>query len=137
MTRTTPTLFLCAAVGALAAGCGGAASHAAEPTLASQAQPLALGTPATGAAASACDRTVWSFRPEVAGRYRFHAQSEVPMSLRLFSMSPDLYLDTGRTDAEGAVVDSDLETDTTYAVTMASTDCRATHYALSVELAER
>ena len=57
------------------------------------------------------------------------------MSLRLFSMSPDLYLDTGRTEGSTAHVEAVLHTDTAYAVTMASTDCRAAHYAIAVERA--
>lgn len=126
------TLFLCAA---LVAGCGGAVHHADEPTLASQAQPLSEDTPHTGDLASACDRTVWSFHPTTAGNYRFEAQSDVPMSLRLFSMSPDLYLDTGRTDGGTARLEAVLHTDTTYAITMASTDCRTAHFAMSVERA--
>lgn len=117
----------------LLAGCGGSVHHADEPTLASQAQPLAVGVPAQGDLASACDRTVWSFRPVERGDYRFRASSDVPMSLRLFSMGPDLYLDTGRTEDHVASVVATLETDTTYAVTMASTDCRPTDYTIAVE----
>jgi hypothetical protein len=133
MTKTTKITIHALFLGSFAiAGCGGAARHADEPTLASQAQPLTLDTAATGELASACDRTVWSFRPTSAGRYRFEAQSDVPLSMRLFSMAPDLYLDTGTTSAGTASVEESLETDTTYAVTLAGTDCRATHYAVRV-----
>lgn len=128
MNRPTPTLLLSIAL----AGCGGAVPHAAEPTLSSQAQPLALGTEVSGDAASACDRTVWSFQPTAAGDYRFEAQSDVPLSMRLFTMSPDLYLDTGRTDATGTSLEAALDADTTYAVTVAGTECRPTHYAIRV-----
>jgi len=130
MTTRTGYLFLCA----LALGCGGA-SHA-SPTLASQAHPLALGAAASGELASACDRTVWSFHPTSAGNYRFEAQSDVPMSLRLFSTDPDLYLDTGRTNERTATLEARLDPDATYAVTLAGTDCRATHYAISIASAD-
>lgn len=127
------TLFLCAG---LAAGCGGAIHHADEPTLASQAQPLAVATPAAGDVASACDRTVWSFSPSATATYRFDAHADVAMSLRLFSMSPDLYLDTGRTGADGAHLEARLDAGEHYAVTMASTECRAAHYEITVAQAD-
>jgi hypothetical protein len=119
--------------GLVVVGCG---ASRREPTLASQALPLALATSASGQLASACDRTVWSFQPETAGSYRFEATSEVPMALRLFSTSPDLYLETGRTDGGVARLEGELHPDTTYAVTLVGTDCRPTHYAMSVARAE-
>jgi hypothetical protein len=125
------TLFLCTA---MVAGCGGAVHHADEPTLASQAQPLAA--LAAGDVASACDRTVWSFSPTTTGTYRFDAHADVAMSLRLFSMSPDLYLDTGRTGEDGAHLEARLDAGEHYAVTMASTECRAAHYEITVAQAE-
>lgn len=129
MKPTIGTLFLCATV----AGCGGA-PRTAEPTLASRAQPLAA--TAAGDVASACDRTVWSFSPSATATYRFDAHADVAMSLRLFSMSPDLYLDTGRTDESGAHLEARLDAGEAYAVTMASTDCRAAHYEITVARAD-
>lgn len=126
MTKKIGALWVLAMV-----GCGGVAHHADEPTLASQAQPLG-DAPARAEMASACDRSVFSYRPTHAGRYRFEAQSDVPVSLRLFSMEPDLYLETGRTEGGTAHLDSTLDPDTTYAVTMAGTECRPAHVTLSV-----
>lgn len=122
-------------LGSTLAACGGV-QHASEPTLASQAQPLALAAPSSGELASACDRTVWSFAPGASGTYRFDAQSDVAMSLRLFSMSPDLYLDTGRTDESGAHLEARLDAGEHYAVTMASSECRAAHYEITVAQAD-
>jgi len=131
MTKTQ-TLFLCAAM----AGCGGTIHHAAEPTLAAQAHPITTTTPATGELASACDRTVWSFAPSQSGTYAFEVRSDAPMSLRLFSLSPELYLDTGRTESDVAHLQARLDAGESYAVTMASTECRASHYELTVARAD-
>ncbi len=128
----TKRMWMLGAIVAMVAGCGGAVHHADEPTLAARARPLSEQAPASAELASACDRSVWSFRPAQAGRYRFEAQSDVPVSLRLFSTNPDLYLETGRTEGGTARIESTLDPDTTYAVTMASTECRPAHVAMSV-----
>ncbi len=130
-TSTGRTLFLCTI---LLSGCSGAVHHADEPTLASQARPISESAPAHGELASACDRTVWSFAPTTAGLYRFEARSAVPLSIRLFSMSPDLYLDTGRTEADAASVEASLEPGESYAITLEGTDCRPTSYDITVAL---
>jgi hypothetical protein len=127
------TRWIASFLGLAVLGCG--ATHH-EPTLASQSRPLALAQSTTGELASACDRTVWSFQPETAGDYRFEATSDVPMALRLFSTSPDLYLETGRTEGGVARLEGALHPDTTYAVTLVGTDCRATHYAMTVARAD-
>ena len=58
------------------------------------------------------------------------------MSLRLFAMSPDLYLDTGRTESGAARLEARLDAGESYAVTMASAECRASHYELTVARAD-
>jgi hypothetical protein len=119
------------------AGCGAGPDRGAEePSLASQAQPISIEAPQAGQLASACDRSVFAFRPTERGNYRFEAVTDVPMSLRLFAMSPDLYLDTGTTDTSGARLEASLDAGESYAVTLAGTACEPTSFTVRVARAD-
>ena len=127
--RLVPTLLVPLALTACGATPGGGA---AEPALADAARPLTLEAPLAGELAPPCDRMVFSFRPTERGEYQFEARSEVPVAVRLFAMSPDLYLATGERDGDTSRVVSELEPETEYAVTVTPRECRAAPYTVAI-----
>ena len=137
MTRThaqtvrTASLFL-----SLAAGCGASPGGGAnEPALADAAQPIQIGATEAGQLTPPCERLVFGFRPTERGTYELSARSEVPVSLRLFATSPDLYVATGSREGDVSRVSAELDADVEYAVTMTPRECRAAAY--EVTLARR
>lgn len=115
----------------LLAACGASpGAGAAEPTLAEAARPLTASL--EGELTPPCERMVFAFRPEERGSYRFEASAEVPLALRLFSMSPDLYIATGRREGTVSSVSADLEPGTEYALTVTPAECRAVPYRVAV-----
>lgn len=99
---------------------------ATEPSLAEAAQPLTATL--EGTLSPPCERMVYSFRPPASGTYRFEASAEVPLALRLFSMSPDLYVATGRREGTTSSVSAELDPSTDYALTVTPSECRAVAY---------
>lgn len=126
---TFPILLLPLAL----AACGSTPGRgAAEPALAETARPLTLEAPLAGELTPPCDRMVFSFRPTERGEYQFEARSEVPVAVRLFAMSPDLYLATGEREGDTSRVASELEPETEYAVTVTPRECRAAAYTVAI-----
>ncbi len=133
--RTTALFCTLGMVGALS-GCGaspGAGAH--EPALADAARPIEIGSTERGELTPPCDRLVFGFRPAERGTYELSARSEVPVSLRLFATSPDLYVATGSRDGDVSRVSAELDADVEYAVTMTPRECRPAPY--EVTLARR
>lgn len=127
--RLVPTLMLSVSL----AACGSTPGRGAmEPALAESARPLSLEAPLTGELAPPCERLVFSFRPAERGEYEFEARSEVPVAVRLFEMSPDLYVATGRREGEASRVASELVPETEYAVTVTPGECRAASYSVAI-----
>ena len=114
-------------------GCGAAPGRGAEePALADSAQALSLEAPLEGQLTPPCDRLAFSFRPTEPGSYDWEIRSEVPVSVRLFAMSPDLYLATGSREGDVSRVSSDLDADVDYAVTVTPRECRAADYQVAI-----
>lgn len=119
--------------GSVIVGCGASTGRGAdEPALADSAQALSLGTPLEGELGPPCDRLAFSFRPTERGHYEWEIRSEVPMSVRLFAMSPDLYIATGGREGDVSRVSGELDADVEYAVTATPRECRAAAYEVAV-----
>jgi hypothetical protein len=127
------TLVLSVVAIAAASGCGASPGAGAnEPALADSARSIEIGATERGELAPPCDRLVFGFRPTERGTYELSARSEVPVSLRLFATSPDLYVATGSRDGDVSRVSAELDADVEYAVTMTPRECRAAPYEVSL-----
>lgn len=134
MSRTSSSSLFGSLVLALSSlGCGAApGGGAAEPALADSARPVTLEAPLAGELAPPCDRLAFSFRPAETGEYDWSFRSDVPASMRLFAMSPDLYLATGSREGDVSHVSSTLDADVEYAVTVTPRECRAAAYQVAI-----
>ncbi len=135
--RVARSLLGSIAVGSIVAaslgGCGASPGRGAdEPALADSAQALSLDAPLAGQLTPPCDRLAFSFRPTERGNYDWEVRSDVAVSLRLFAMSPDLYLATGSREGEVSRVSGDLDANVDYAVTVTPRECRAAPYEVAI-----
>ncbi|MFO0713643.1 MAG: hypothetical protein U0353_27570 [Sandaracinus sp.] len=131
--RRRSSLLVATFAALAAAGCGATPGRGAdEPALADAARPVALEAPLTGTLEAPCERMVFSFRPTEAGTYDWEVRSEVPMAVRLFAMSPDLYVATGSREGEVSHVTAELDEGVDYAVTVTPRDCRAAPYEVAI-----